>query len=34
MRIELVRAVSGETSVAEAMEAAAAKAEELKAQFS
>jgi multiple sugar transport system substrate-binding protein len=34
MRVELVRAVSGETSVAEAMEAAAAKAEELKAQFS
>jgi multiple sugar transport system substrate-binding protein len=33
MRLELVRAVSGETTVAEAMQAAADKAEELKAQF-
>lgn len=33
MRIELVRAVSGEISVADAMASAAAKAEELKAQF-
>lgn len=33
MRVELVRAVSGEISVADAMQSAAAKAEELKAQF-
>lgn len=33
MRLELVRAVTGETTVAEAMQAAADKAEELKAQF-
>jgi multiple sugar transport system substrate-binding protein len=33
MRVELVRAVTGETTIADAMKAAADKAEELKAQF-